>query len=223
MMEIITLERNVLRRNDEIAQDIRALFQSHNIFAINMMSSPGSGKTTIIEKTIDRLKDVNISVITGDVQTANDAERLAKHNIPVVQLVTSGSCHLDSKMIKDALDRLDLDWTELLIIENVGNLVCPSGFDLGEEAKVVMLSTTEGADKPEKYPSMFHQAEAAIINKIDLLPYVDFSMNDACSFIRRVNPDAEIFEISCMNNEGIEEWATWLLTRMRKRHAVELK
>lgn len=215
-MEIITLERKVLQRNDEIAEDNRKLFKEKNVLVINLLSSPGSGKTSIIEKTLEHYNGkVNISIIVGDVQTANDAKRIDKFHVPVVQLITGGSCHLDSTMVSNALKKLKLDPAEVLIIENVGNLVCPSSYDLGEDKRVVVFSTTEGTDKPLKYPAMFHKADAVIINKIDLLPYTDFSLDEAKKNVRQLNPKAVIFEISCTTGEGIGAWCEWLLNKAK--------
>jgi len=221
-MDVITLERKVLKRNDEIAMRNRKLFKNKNILVMNLLSSPGSGKTSIIEKTLEKLsKDMNISIIVGDVQTANDAERIAKYDIPVVQLITSGSCHLDSKMVKNALQKLDLDTVSLLFIENVGNLVCPSSFDLGEKMRVVLFSTTEGTDKPLKYPAMFHQADAVVINKIDLVPYTNFSLEEARKYVLQLNPKTKIFETSCTTGEGLEEWCEWLKEKVKESNAVK--
>ena len=221
-MEVISLRRNVLQRYDEIARENRQLFNSKNILVINLLSSPGSGKTSIIEKTLEKIGNgLNVSIIVGDVQTTNDAERISKFNIPVVQLITNGACHLDSKMIKNALDKLELDNIEILIIENVGNLVCPSSYDLGENMKVVVFSTTEGTDKPLKYPSMFHRAEVVIINKIDLIPYTNFSLEDAKRYVLQLNPKTKIFETSCTTGEGVGEWCEWLLEKMKNINATK--
>jgi len=210
----------VLIRNDEIAAGIRKLFKEKGILVLNLLSSPGSGKTSIIEKTLEKIgSNLEISIIVGDVQTANDAERIAKFDVPVVQLITAGACHLDSKMVKNALKKLDLSSTEILIIENVGNLVCPSSFDLGEDSRIVLFSTTEGTDKPLKYPAMFHQAEVVIINKIDLIPYTNFSLENARKYVHQLNPKAIIFETSCTSGEGIEEWCEWLQNKMKKSNA----
>src|SRR3972149_3093625 len=171
-MTIVTVERKVLEKNDEIARRNRALFSSKNLFVINLVSSPGSGKTSILERTLEFFnRRVPVAVIEGDVQTDFDAQRIARYQTPVVQIVTNGGCHLDAKLVEDALGSLNLEGIRLLIIENVGNLVCPSNYDLGEAMKVVVASTTEGDDKPLKYPAMFQHASVLIVNKIDLLPY----------------------------------------------------
>jgi len=215
-MSVITLERKVLEKNDEVAQQNRALFQERGIFVLNFVSSPGSGKTSILERTIEHLAgSVRIGVIEGDVQTDLDAQRIARFNIPVVQLVTNGSCHLDAKLVQDALQHFDLNSIELLIIENVGNLVCPANYDLGEALKVVVVSVTEGDDKPLKYPAMFRNASILIINKIDLLPYVNCSIELLRSNALKINPQLEIFETSCTTNAGIPEWCAWIRRHLK--------
>ncbi len=215
-MSVITLERKVLEKNDEVAQQNRALFQERGIFVLNLVSSPGSGKTSILERTIEHLAgSVRIGVIEGDVQTDLDAQRIARFNIPVVQLVTNGSCHLDAKLVQDALQHFDLNSIELLIIENVGNLVCPANYDLGEALKVVVVSVTEGDDKPLKYPAMFRNASILIINKIDLLPYVNCSIELLRSNALKINPQLEIFETSCTTNAGIPEWCAWIRRHLK--------
>jgi hydrogenase nickel incorporation protein HypB len=210
-MSVITIERKVLEKNDELAGRNRVLFAENGTFVINLVSSPGSGKTSLVEQTLHRLKsELTIAVVEGDVQTDLDAQRVAKFGVPVVQIVTNGGCHLDAKLVGDALQNLSLAGTQLLIIENVGNLVCPSNYDLGEAMKVVLLSTTEGDDKPLKYPGMFRNAAALIINKIDLVPYV----NSDLSVLRRnaltINPALKVFETSCTTGAGITEWCDWL-------------
>ena len=216
-MPVVTVERKILKKNDEIARENRKIFNDHALFTINMLSSPGSGKTTLLEKTLSRLPaEVKCAVIEGDVQTDNDARRIEKFNIPVVQIVTNGGCHLEAKLIQDALDNFDLLSVNLLIIENVGNLVCPANYDLGEDKKVVLVSTTEGDDKPLKYPPMFRVSDVLVINKIDLLPYVDFSLEQVRKNALQINPDLEIFEISCRTGEGIQNWMNWLRSAIRK-------
>jgi len=216
-MPVVTVERKILKKNDEIARENRKTFNDHALFTVNMLSSPGSGKTTLLEKTLSRLPDeVKCAVIEGDVQTDNDARRIAKFNIPVVQIVTNGGCHLEAKLIQDALDNFDLVNVNLLIIENVGNLVCPANYDLGEDKKVVLVSTTEGDDKPLKYPPIFRVSDVLVVNKIDLLPYVDFSLEQVRKNALQINPDLEIFEISCRTGEGLKNWMTWLRSAIRK-------
>lgn len=214
-MSIITVERKVLEKNDQIAAELRTKFKEKGIFAINLLSSPGSGKTSLIERTAEQLKDkINISVIVGDVQTDNDAKRIGRLKIPVVQIITHGSCHLEAQLVRDAYKNIENEKTDILIIENVGNLVCPAGYDLGEDKKVVLLSTTEGDDKPLKYPAMFRNSSALIINKIDLLPYVNSSVDDIKRNAKSINSALEIFEVSCKSSEGIEDWCNWLLNQI---------
>jgi hydrogenase nickel incorporation protein HypB len=210
-MSIITVERKVLEKNDEIARRNRATFSQRHLFVINLVSSPGSGKTSILERTLEYFsKRVKVAVIEGDVQTDFDAQRIARYDAPVVQIVTNGGCHLDAKLVEDALGNLDLNGVKLLIIENVGNLVCPSNYDLGEAMKVVVASTTEGDDKPLKYPGMFQHASVLIINKIDLLPYVNCSMDTLKRNALQINPSLKVFETSCTTKSGIAEWCSWL-------------
>lgn len=216
-MSIITVERKVLEKNDQIANELRNKFQSKNIFAINLLSSPGSGKTSLIERTAEQLKDkINISVIVGDVQTDNDAKRIGKLGIPVVQIITHGSCHLEAQLVRDAFKNIENEKTDLLIIENVGNLVCPAGYDLGEDKKVVLLSTTEGDDKPLKYPAMFRNSSSMVINKIDLIPYVNSSVEEIKQNAKSINSSLDVFEVSCKTSKGIEEWCNWLLNHIKK-------
>jgi hydrogenase nickel incorporation protein HypB len=210
-MSVITVERKVLEKNDEIARRNRARFSEHRLFVINLVSSPGSGKTSILERTLEYFnKRVKVAVIEGDVQTDFDAQRIAKYDAPVVQIVTNGGCHLDAKLVEDALGSLDLSGVKLLIIENVGNLVCPSNFDLGEAMKVVVASTTEGDDKPLKYPGMFQNASVLIVNKIDLLPYVNCDITALRNNALKINPSLKVFETSCTTKSGIAEWCSWL-------------
>ena len=215
-MSIITVERKVLEKNDEIARRNRDLFSSKGIFVINLVSSPGSGKTSILERTLEYFNQrLQVAVIEGDVQTDFDAQRIARYKIPVVQIVTNGGCHLEAKLVEDALGNLNLNGVKLLIIENVGNLVCPSNYDLGEALKVVVASTTEGDDKPLKYPAMFQRASALIINKIDLLPYLTCDLNALKKNALSINPALKVFETSCTTTSGIPEWCTWLESNVR--------
>ena len=210
-MSVITIERKVLEKNDEIASKNRKLFQHNGVFVLNMVSSPGSGKTSIVERTLEYLKGkLSIGVIEGDVQTDFDAQRIAKFDVPVVQIITNGGCHLDAKLVLDALGKMSLKGIHLLIIENVGNLVCPANYDLGEHIKVVVASTTEGDDKPLKYPAMFRNASVLLINKIDLLPYVNCSIEVLKNNAFRINPALNIFETSCTTKQGVKEWCDWL-------------
>ena len=210
-MKTIQVVKNILDVNDRIARENRKLFDEKNIYVFNLMSSPGAGKTTLVEHTIEALRDrFRIAVIEGDIQDTFDADRVARHGIPVVQINTGGACHIDGNMIQEALPALDLDETDLLICENVGNLVCPAEFRIGENAKVMVLSTPEGSDKPAKYPLMFQESSAMIINKTDLLPYVDFDMEKARKDALTLNPKLEIFPVSCKTGEGLHGWTRWI-------------
>jgi hydrogenase nickel incorporation protein HypB len=213
-MSIITIERKVLEKNDQIAQRNRRLFKDHDLFVLNFVSSPGAGKTSILENTFQELRDtLRMAVIEGDVQTDLDAQRVASYGVPVVQIVTMGACHLEANLVQDAMKKLDLKAIDVLFIENVGNLVCPSNYDLGEATKVVVLSTTEGDDKPLKYPAMFRNSSILIINKIDLVPYVRCDLNLLKNNALQINPALKIFEISCFTGAGIPEWCRWLRKR----------
>lgn len=215
-MSFVTIERKVLAKNDEVAHLNRQALKAAGIFSINLVSSPGAGKTALLECTVDHLRNrVPLSVIEGDVQTDFDAQRVAKHGVPVVQIVTNGACHLEAKLVQDALSQLDLRGVELLVIENVGNLVCPASFDLGEDLKVVVLSTTEGDDKPLKYSAMFRNAGALVINKVDLLPHVDCDMAAMRRRALQINPALRVFETSCKTGMGIAEWCAWLEQQVR--------
>jgi len=217
-MSVITVERKVLEKNDNIASEIRKLFFDKKIFSINLVSSPGSGKTSLVERTISNSKDkLRIAVVEGDVQTDLDAKRVDAFGVPVVQIVTNGGCHLEAGLVRDALKSLNLNSVDLLIIENVGNLVCPAGYDLGEDLKVVVASTTEGDDKPLKYPAMFRNSSALIINKIDLLPYLKCDMDALKSNALKINPTLKIFEVSCTTDAGINDWINWLLQKIKAK------
>ncbi len=210
-MSVITIERKVLEKNDEIAQKNRDFFKERGILVLNVVSSPGAGKTSILEQTIEKLKDkLKIAVVEGDVQTDFDARRVARFDVPVVQIVTNGGCHLEAKLVHDALSQLDLTDVQLLVVENVGNLVCPANYDLGEAMKVVVASTTEGDDKPLKYPGMFRNASVLIINKIDLLPYLNCNLEALKLNALQINSSLRIFETSCTTRQGIPEWCEWL-------------
>jgi len=193
------------------------VFSSKKILVLNLMSSPGAGKTTLLEKTIDLLKDrVRIGVIEGDIQTSADAERIAGHNVQVVQINTDGACHLDGNMIREALPQLDLDTLDLLVVENVGNLVCPAEFDVGENHKVMILSTTEGDDKPKKYPLMFQESSVLLVNKIDLLPYINCQIEVIRRAATEINPNLKVLEISATSGEGLSLWTNWLEEQIRQ-------
>lgn len=207
----VSVVRQVLDANDRIADGNRALFDSKGIFAINLMSSPGAGKTTLVERTIRALRRrYRIGVIEGDIQDTCDADRIAALDIPVVQINTGGGCHIDANMVREALAGLDLDSIDLLVVENVGNLVCPAEFRIGENDKVMILSTPEGADKPSKYPLMFRESSVLLVNKIDLKPYVDFDMEKARRDSLAVNKDLAVIEVSCRTGEGLEGWFGWI-------------
>ena len=214
-MSVITIERKVLEKNDEVAAELRAMFQKNQTFVLNLLSSPGSGKTTLLEKTLQHLQDqISVAVIEGDVQTDNDAQRIAKYRVPVVQIVTNGGCHLDALLVRDAMKNLMLGGVQLLFIENVGNLVCPANYDLGEHKKIVIVSTTEGDDKPIKYPRMFRVADVCILNKVDLLSYVDFDVSTFHSNAKKINPDLTFIDLSAKTGAGISDWVQWLQTQL---------
>ncbi len=215
-MERVPLERKVLSENDRIAAELRERFAQRGILALNFISSPGSGKTSLLERTLESFAaGTRVALLTGDIQTDNDAQRLAKYGFPTRQITTGGACHLDARMIERGLEDWDLDRLDLLLIENVGNLVCPTSYDLGERDKIVVLSVTEGEDKPLKYPGIFHKAELMILNKIDLLPYVPFKVELARQCANRVHPGIEILEVSCTTGAGLEAWQRWLEERRR--------
>jgi len=211
----IQVLNNILEMNDSYAAENRRIFEANNAFAMNMMSSPGSGKTTLLERTLERLDPSRVATIEGDMQTTKDAERLERFGCQIVQISTGNACHLDGKMIHDALADLDLSDVRLLVIENVGNLVCPAEFRVGEDAKIVVLSVTEGEDKPLKYPLMFREATVCIFNKIDLLPHLDFSLEEARENARQINPQLHFLSISCKTGEGLDEWTNWLKGKMK--------
>lgn len=211
----IQVVTDVLAANDRIADENRSLFTAKKIYVINLMSSPGAGKTSLVEKTILGLRDrFRIGVIEGDIQSTQDADRVAALDTPVVQINTGGGCHLDANMVREALGGLDLDSLDLLIVENVGNLVCPAEFQIGEDAKVMILSTPEGADKPLKYPLIFQESSVMLLNKIDLLPHLDFDLEKARQAALVLNPELEIFAVSCRTGEGLAAWLAWLGKRV---------
>jgi hydrogenase nickel incorporation protein HypB len=217
-MSVITIERRVLEKNDEVARQNRELIARHDIFCINLVSSPGSGKTSILEKTIELLRgQVRIAVIEGDVQTDLDAQRVARYGVPAVQIITRGGCHLEANLVSEALRSIDLAVTDLLVIENVGNLVCPSNYDLGEAIKVVVASTTEGDDKPLKYPGMFRNAGVLLINKIDLAPYLTSDIATLRANAMKTNPSLTVFETSCVSGAGFPEWTAWLKSKSARK------
>ncbi len=215
----IVVERRVLDANDRLADENRRLFADRNVFVLNMMSSPGSGKTTTLVKTIEQLKALGIrcAVIVGDICTRNDADRLAVTGVPSMQINTDqfgGDCHLTAPGVLKALADIDLTDIDLLIVENVGNLVCPAEFDIGEDARVVVLSVTEGEDKPLKYPLMFRESDVALLNKTDLLPYLDFDSEAAVANIRQVHPEMPVWPVSAKTGDGFEPWIEWIRDRI---------
>jgi hydrogenase nickel incorporation protein HypB len=215
-MERLPLEKKVLSENDRLAAGLRARFREHGILCFNLISSPGSGKTSLLERTLESLpQNERVGILTGDIQTDNDARRLARFGFPVKQITTGGTCHLDARMIERGLEGWRLLDIDLLLIENVGNLVCPASYDLGEAAKIVVLSVTEGEDKPLKYPSIFFKAKLLVLNKVDLLPYVPFDIDAAEENARRIHPGMDIVRVSCTTGDGIQPWLAWL---ERRRH-----
>lgn len=210
-MSIVTIERKVLEKNDAVAAANRQRFAAAGVFVFNLVSSPGAGKTSLLEETLKRLAGrVRLGVIEGDVQTDLDARRVARLGVPVVQIVTNGACHLEAKLVEDALGSLDLQGLDAVVIENVGNLVCPANYDLGEAMKIVVLSTTEGDDKPLKYPAMFRNAAVLVVNKTDLLPYISCDIEAMKANARSVNPGLLIFETSCRTGAGVDAWCDWI-------------
>ena len=215
-MTRIEVQKKVLSENERVAKLLRDRIRENHIYAPNLISSPGAGKTLLLERTLAMFPpDTGVAVLTGDIQTDNDAKRLARYGFPVRQICTGGSCHLDARMIETALEAesWDLGGLDYLFIENVGNLVCPSSYDLGEHDKIVILSVTEGEDKPLKYPATFSRAGLVIINKIDLLPYVQFDIAKAKENVQKVHPGAEILEVSATTGANLDEWYAWLETK----------
>jgi hydrogenase nickel incorporation protein HypB len=207
----IKVIRKILEANDRISDQLKQLFREKGILVINLMSSPGAGKTTLLEKTLSDLKkEFNMAVIEGDLQTSNDAERIAATGAQVIQINTEGGCHLDGSMVLEAVNQMELDNVDILFVENVGNLVCPAEFSVGEDYKVTILSVVEGDDKPQKYPLIFAESQVMLLNKTDLLPYVDFNMEKASNFARSLKSEIDIYPISAKTGEGIEHWYDWL-------------
>lgn len=217
-VRIIEVKRNVMERNERVAEEVRGRLEDFGVTAFNLISSPGAGKTTLLERTLEELeREIPIAVVTGDPRTLHDAERLARRTARVVPAVEAGEggCHLVAAQVRAALDAIDLDEVRLLFIENIGNLVCPAEFDLGETAKIVVFSVTEGEDKPAKYPLAFREARYAVLNKIDLLPYLDFDLEQAVAFAHEVNPELELFFASAKKGEGMEAWFDLLRCSVR--------
>jgi hydrogenase nickel incorporation protein HypB len=216
-MTEVAIQRDVLSDNDAAAAANRARFQAAGTYVLNLMSGPGAGKTTLLERTAEALRGkVRLGVIVGDIQTRRDADRIGRHGVPVHQVNTGGGCHLDARMLTAALDVMDPADFDVLIVENVGNLVCPAEFDLGETDKAMILSVTEGADKPAKYPLMFHESRLMILGKVDLLPYVDFDPDAAVADARALNPGLAVLRLSSTTGEGLDAWTRWLLQRRRQ-------
>jgi len=213
----ISVVKNILEANQRIAEENRRRFCENRVRVINLMSSPGAGKTSLLERTIQSLKsEIRVGVIEGDIQSSYDAERIGQTGVPVVQINTGGACHLDSNMVQEALRNLDMESLDLLFIENVGNLVCPAEFNLGEDLKAMILSVAEGDDKPLKYPLMFHESNVLLINKIDLLPFCDCNPDLIEERALKVNPRLKIFRVSCRTGEGLDGWTDWVRKRVRK-------
>ena len=214
-MQIEVME-NIFDENDKTADELRELFRAKNVFVLNLLGSPGSGKTSLLEQTLGEIgKKFKTAVIEGDLFTDRDAARIEKHGVPVIQINTVGGCHLDAPMIKKAIGSLDLDNLDLLIIENVGNLVCPASFDLGENARAVVLSITEGDDKPMKYPIIFKDASIVLLNKIDLIEFTNFDLESARKDLQSINPNVEIVETSCTKDRGLDCWCHWLENQLK--------
>lgn len=214
----IPVVRNILEVNEKAADELRARFAERGILALNLISSPGAGKTTLLEHTLRDLSgQFRMAVIEGDLQTDNDARRVAASGCQAVQINTDGGCHLNSAMVAEAVKKIDLDGLDILFIENVGNLVCPVEFDCGEDAKVAILSVAEGDDKPEKYPLLFHLAKSMVLTKTDLLPHVDFNVDAASRSARKLNPALEIFPLSCRAGSGLNEWYDWIKRKAAKK------
>ncbi len=222
MTERVALKENVLKENDRIAAGLRDGFGRRRILAVNLISSPGAGKTSILEGTLQALRGTALraAVLTGDIQTERDADRLARYGFPALQITTGGTCHLDAGMVERATGRLALDALDVLFIENVGNLVCPASYDLGEDVKVVVLSVTEGDDKPLKYPGIFRRAGLMLLHKMDLLPYTRFDPAAAVADARRVQPNLEVIETSCTGAPGLDGWLRWIERRISTKRAV---
>ena len=216
-MEVQVMQ-DILGKNDRIAAENQALFAAKRVFVLNLLGSPGAGKTTLLEKTIAALKDeLRLAVIEGDLFTTKDADRIAKYGVPVIQINTSGGCHLDAPMVQDVLSRLDLAALDLVVIENVGNLVCPAEFNIGEDKKAVVLSITEGDDKPLKYPLIFKESAVAILNKVDILPYTNFDLAAAKADIETIHPGATVLAVSSTTEEGLVQWYDWLRQEVKAK------
>jgi len=218
----INVMTDILEANDRIAAVNREVFERHRNLVLNLMSSPGAGKTTLLERTAQALRDrLRLGVIVGDIETTRDTDRLEKYGLPAVQLTTGSACHLDANMISYALPHIDLGAIDVLVIENVGNLVCPAEFKVGEDLKIMILSVPEGDEKPLKYPLMFRESSLLLINKIDLLKYTNFDLDEAKANARKINPDLEIIDISCVTGEGIPQWTAWLTECYQRKFGAD--
>ena len=216
MAVTIDVKADILGKNDAVAEELRNLFKEKHVFVLDLMGSPGCGKTTLLEKTMQARKDdINMAVIEGDLFTSKDADRIDRYGVPVVQINTAGGCHLDAPMIKKAIENIDLDKLDLLVIENVGNLVCPAEFDIGEQKRAVVLSITEGDDKPMKYPLMFKLASIVLLNKTDILKFCNFNLDGATEDIKTLNPGVEVLPVSCSLGDGLKPWLDWLREMVR--------
>jgi len=220
--ERVEVRQNVLKENDRVAAELRNELSRRRILCLNLISSPGAGKTSILEDTLKGMgtRGRSVAVLTGDIQTERDADRLRRYGFPALQITTGGTCHLDAAMIRRALAEVTLDGLDVLFIENVGNLVCPASYDLGEDAKVVVLSVAEGDDKPLKYPGIFRRARLMLLHKIDLLPHTRFDREAAKTDARRVNPEIEVLETSCVGGPGLQQWLDWIDERVREKKQV---
>ncbi|MBQ1867791.1 MULTISPECIES: hydrogenase nickel incorporation protein HypB [Selenomonas] len=217
-MAEIQVMKNILGENDRIAAENQAMFAAKGVYVVNLMGSPGAGKTSVLEKTMEKLKDeLKMAVIEGDLFTSKDADRIERHGVPVIQINTAGGCHLDAPMVQKVAQQMDLDNLDLLIVENVGNLVCPAEFAVGEDDKAVVLSITEGDDKPLKYPLIFKESAIAMLNKVDILPYCNFNMESAKEDITTLHPGMKVLEISCTTGQGIDEWCDWLKKKVAEK------
>lgn len=217
----IKVIRKILEANDQVSDQLRSMFKEKKILVLNLMSSPGAGKTTLLESTLTDLKDeFNMAVIEGDLQTSNDAERVAATGAQAIQINTEGGCHLDGSMVLEATGQMDMEQIDILFVENVGNLVCPAEFSVGEDYKVTILSVVEGDDKPEKYPMIFAESKVMLLNKVDLLPYVDFSLEKASNFARSLKDDIEIYPISAKTREGMDTWYQWLRKEVKTKKSA---
>ena len=214
----INVMQDVLQANDRIAAENKQLFRKNRNLVLNLMSSPGAGKTSLLEKTAEKLAGkLRLGVVVGDIETTRDADRISKFNIPAIQLTTGTACHLDANMVASALPHLQLDKLDVLVVENVGNLVCPAEFIVGEDYKIMILSVTEGDEKPLKYPLMFKESSLMLINKMDLLQYTNFNLEEAKANARKINPSIDIIEISCTKGTGLDAWINWLTSHRKKK------